>query len=52
MIKAAQLSIKDPGHALEEALSFLLTELAIVLSYNQVYLTYLTILSIECIGPS
>ena len=32
--KAAQLSIKDPGRALEEALSFLLTALAIVLSYT------------------
>ena len=39
--KAAQLSIKAPGHALEEALSFLLTALAIVLSY-----TYITIKSI------
>ena len=41
MMRPRQLSIKDPGRALKEALSSLLTALAIVLSY-----TYITIKSI------
>ena len=41
MMRPRQLSIEDPGHALKEALSSLLTALAIVLSY-----TYVTIKSI------
>ena len=41
MMRPHQLSIKDPSRTLEEALSSLLTALAIVLSY-----TYVTIKSI------